>query len=165
MLVSNERVREKWNAQKRAAKALNVLLQRDICDVEVSEEIQFELPDPGDLRELTVRIQAADHSFWRGEPFEFRVAVPLDYPYRPPKVTCASGPPHPNIAEGVVCLGLVREDWLPVYSLSHVFQGLLSLMYAPNTEDPLNAPAAAEFSRWAAAPAHPSPQLGPFARQ
>merc|ERR1712146_96926 len=76
-----------------------------------------------------------------------RVEVGLEYPYKPPKVTCETKILHPNIEldSGKVCLNLLREDWRPVLTLTDVFQSLLFLMYEPNPTDPLNKEAARLF--------------------
>ena len=46
---------------------------------------------------------------------------------------------HPNIDyNGNVCLGLLRKDWKPVYTLEDVVIGLEYLLLNPEGDDPLN---------------------------
>lgn len=101
---------------------------------------------------------------WKTATFEFTFAVPDDYPYTPPKVTCNDkvraqrerprAPPapalsslqvyHPNIdLQGAVCLNILRKDWKPVLDTQAIIHGLLFLFLEPNPDDPLNDDAAA----------------------
>ena len=113
---------------------------------ELPSNVNLEVPDPNNLREFFVTITPLE-GLWRHAPYKFSVEVGLEYPYKPPKVTCETKILHPNIElhSGKVCLNLLREDWRPVLTLTDVFQSLLFLMYEPNPTDPLNKEAARLF--------------------
>jgi ubiquitin-conjugating enzyme E2 M len=82
-------------------------------------------------------------SIWGGATYRFKLSFPTNYPMDPPKITAQNKIFHPNLdLKGGVCLPLVREDWLPTYSLTHILLGLLHLFLNPNPRDPLNVEAA-----------------------
>ena len=80
-----------------------------------------------------------DMGHWQGGTWDFTIAVPPEYPHKPPKVTCDTKIYHPNIdLAGAVCLNILRADWKPVFDLNTVVSGITFLFYEPNPEDPLN---------------------------
>jgi len=99
-------------------------------------------PDASPLN-FTITV-APDEGAYRSGRFVFDVRVSATgYPHEPPKVKCATKVFHPNIdVEGNVCLNILREDWKPVLSISHVAYGLTHLFLDPNPSDPLNKEAA-----------------------
>ena len=98
-------------------------------------------PDASPL-DFTITV-VPDEGAYVGGKFIFDVKVPTGYPHEPPKVKCSTKVFHPNIdVEGNVCLNILREDWKPVLSISHVAYGLTHLFLDPNPSDPLNKEAA-----------------------
>ena len=52
------------------------------------------------------------------DKIKFEVFLPIDYPYKSPKVKCISKINHPNINQnGSICLNIIRENWNPTYTL------------------------------------------------
>lgn len=99
-------------------------------------------PDASPLN-FTITV-APDEGAYRSGRFVFDVKVSATgYPHEPPKVKCVTKVFHPNIdVDGNVCLNILREDWKPVLSISHIAYGLTHLFLDPNPSDPLNAEAA-----------------------
>lgn len=129
------------------AEAVDIRLQSDFTDMDsLPNNIELNQPDPNNLREFSVLITPLE-GLWKEAKYEFQVECGLEYPYKPPKVTCRTKILHPNIEldTGKVCLNILREDWKPVLTLTEVFLGLLHLMYEPNPTDPLNRDAARLF--------------------
>lgn len=64
----------------------------------------------------------------------------IDYPYKRPKVLCLNTQKvsHPNISkDGNVCISLIKENWSPIYTLSHIVLSLINLIQDPNFSDPI----------------------------
>jgi len=86
-------------------------------------------------------INAVIQGVYKGGIFTFTIAVPQNYPHKPPKVLCSNKVYHPNIdLEGNICLNILREDWKPVLNLQAVVYGLIFLMLSPNENDSLPGP-------------------------
>ncbi len=122
-------------------------MQSDMSSMELPSHVKLELPDREDIMNFRVSIKPSE-GYWKGATFTFSFAVPNDYPYTPPKVTCIEKIYHPNIdLAGAVCLNILRRDWKPVLDTQAVIHGLIFLFIEPNPDDPLNEDAAAVLRR------------------
>jgi len=78
-------------------------------------------------------------SLWNGGKFNFKIEIPNDYPFNPPKIICRTKIFHPNIDEnGNICLNILRADWKPMFTVTTIAFGLNELFESPNPKDPLN---------------------------
>ena len=146
MFLDNEHVQHFYQEFLKEKRAMNFRLKQDLVDLDLSDEIQLNIPDSSDITTFTITVIPDQESVWASIPVQFLVQVPHTYPYKAPRVACLTPPFHPNISyDGKVCLNIIREDWKPVYTLNHVVQGLVSLFYYPVTTDPLNQEAAELF--------------------
>lgn len=71
------------------------------------------------------------------------MALPPEYPFRPPRCRFVSRIFHPNVRAdtGQICLNIINEDeneWTPANTLIQVAYGIQSLVNCPNTDSPLN---------------------------
>uniref|UniRef100_A0A061SAD8 Ubiquitin-conjugating enzyme E2 M n=1 Tax=Tetraselmis sp. GSL018 TaxID=582737 RepID=A0A061SAD8_9CHLO len=141
--------------QKEAAAASNgkikqsageLRLQKDMSELNLSNNMSIHFPDGKDKIMNFVVIISPDEGFYRGGSFEFSFSIPSSYPHEAPKVKCKTKVFHPNIdLEGNICLNILREDWKPVLNINSVIYGLNFLFLDPNPEDPLNKEAAEMF--------------------
>lgn len=87
--------------------------------------------------------------------YSFTLTFPPDYPFNSPRLLCHTPVFHPNIDdEGHVCLKVLREGWMPSYTVSSIVVSLLWAFSSPSSEDALNTEAGdlietdyAEFKR------------------
>jgi len=119
-------------------------IQADLAelDPEATPGVKVDWPNPKDLKFFKVEVTPTE-GLWAKAKFSFAVTVPHDYPFHAPTCVCDTLVYHPNIDfKGRVCLNILRHDWKPVLTLSHVIFGLMTLFLEPNPDDPLNIEAA-----------------------
>ncbi len=75
---------------------------------------------------------------YEGGIFFLDIHFPLEYPFKPPKITFATRVYHPNISSnGSICLDILKDAWSPALTISRVLLSISSLLTDPNPEDPL----------------------------
>lgn len=81
--------------------------------------------------------------------FKIRIDYPVEYPFKPPKITFLTKIYHPNIDEkGQVCLPIITaENWKPATKTDQVIQSLVALVHEPEPEHPLRGDLAEEYTK------------------
>jgi len=92
-----------------------------------------------DIHIWQARVVGAEDTYYEGGIFHLTVLLPKDYPFSPPKVNFDTPIYHPNInLKGDICLDILKVgEWNPSRSLREVLLSVITLLYAPNTDDPL----------------------------
>ncbi|KAL3308080.1 NEDD8-conjugating enzyme ube2f [Cichlidogyrus casuarinus] len=138
------------------ARVRDQLLLREIQELSstILSTCKTRHPDPSKLHEFELIIKP-DSGMWSCGQFLFKIVVPENYNFYPPKVTCMTKIWHPNIDEqGNVCLSILRENsldssgWLPTRTLKDVVWGLDSLFTdLCDFKDALNTEAADQYMK------------------
>jgi ubiquitin-protein ligase len=80
---------------------------------------------------------------------QFTLEFKMDnFPFKGPVVSFKTQIYHPNVDEaGVICHDMIEtgEKWAPTKRLTKIIEKILSMMFTPNLDTPLNEKAAADF--------------------
>ena len=86
----------------------------------------------GPDRELNVRCRQGGH-------YRLLLALPAEYPFKPPSLNFKTKIYHPNITnddKGAMCLAMLRsEEWKPSTKILGVLQTARNLLLEPNPDD------------------------------
>ena len=99
-------------------------------------EIQYE----NNYNEWTGYIKGPQNTPYENGVFKLKIIIPLDYPFKPPKINFITPIYHPNInSNGQICLDILKDAWSPVLSLIQVLLSISSLLDITtiNPNDPL----------------------------
>lgn len=95
-------------------------------------------PSDDDLYRWEASIIGPENSPYAGGIFALQIFFPVDYPFKPPKISFRTKIYHCNInANGGICLDILKEQWSPALTISKVLLSICSLLTDPNPDDPL----------------------------
>ena len=84
---------------------------------------------------------------YEGGKFKINIQLPIDYPFKPPKIKFVTQIYHCNINKnGDICLDLLKDQWSPTLTLERLLLSVIALLINPNPNDPL-VPDIAELYR------------------
>lgn len=79
--------------------------------------------------------------------FYIDIEVPMEYPFKPPKMKFDTKVYHPNISSvtGAICLDILKNAWSPVITLKSALISLQALLQSPEPNDPQDAEVAKHY--------------------
>tara|TARA_B110000037_G_C16866273_1_gene402140 strand:+ start:183 stop:632 length:450 start_codon:yes stop_codon:yes gene_type:complete len=105
-------------------------------------------PVSEDLLKWNGSIIGPSDSPYAGGLFNLTIDIPDRYPFTPPKIRFTTKIYHPNISfTGAICLDLLKTEWSPALTISHILLSICSLLTDPNPDDPLVPSAARLYKR------------------
>lgn len=111
-----------------------------------TEKITMESHSDGSAT-ITYTLSPTEGPF-KSHRYPFKILIPHNYPFSPPKAICQVKVLHPSIDQlGRVCLNITREDWSIQQTLQAVIFGLSSIFYDVPLEEPLNKEAHAVLEK------------------
>jgi ubiquitin-conjugating enzyme E2 D/E len=79
--------------------------------------------------------------------FKISINMPVDYPFKPPKLIFKTRIYHPNIAsDGTICIDILKDQWSSALRLNSVILSISDLLSNPNPNDPLVPDIARQYS-------------------
>lgn len=113
-------------------------MKNSICR-EIPENISAGPVSENNLLHWSAIIIGAVGTPYEGGMFKLTMVFPNNYPFVPPVVRFETKLFHPNISEtGEICLDVLKYNWSPAYSISHILLSIVALLSDPNPDDPLN---------------------------
>ena len=104
------------------------------------------LKDNNNLHHWKSTIIGPKNTPYEGGIFNIDIDIPIDYPFKPPKVIFVTKIYHPNIsASGSICIDILKDKWSPALNITQVLLSITSLLSDPNPADPLEPEIAKEF--------------------
>lgn len=79
--------------------------------------------------------------------FTVDIEVPMEYPFKAPKMQFDTKVYHPNISSvtGAICLDILKDAWSPVITLKSALISLQALLQSPEPNDPQDAEVARHY--------------------
>ncbi|GAM21651.1 hypothetical protein SAMD00019534_048260 [Acytostelium subglobosum LB1] len=124
-------------------------IQKELADITVDPPSNCSAgPIADNLYEWMSTILGPEGSPYQGGVFFLHISIPLDYPFKPPKITFKTKIYHCNInANGDICLDILKNNWSPALTVAKVLLSICSLLTDPNPKDPLVASIAEQLIR------------------
>jgi len=86
---------------------------------------------------------------YSGGTFKIHVALPKEYPFKPPVLSFKTKVYHPNVTNddrGAMCLGMLRPDeWKPPNKINDVLRLVRTVLAAPQPDDSVETAIADQY--------------------
>jgi len=106
------------------------------------EYIASYIPNPTCLTEWRAGIEGPPNTPYEGGFFCLLIEFEEGYPFVPPKIQFTTPVFHPNVSQrGKICLNMLKAsegEWSALMTVESLCLAILTLMQAPNPDDPLN---------------------------
>jgi len=98
------------------------------------------------LHKWKVQILGPDKTPYEKGIFNLEIEIPVEYPFKPPKLKFTTKVYHPNVkSDGMICHSELRELWSPQRKISDILNIVKNLLETPNPDDPLEPEIAAVY--------------------
>lgn len=150
-------------------------IAKELADIQsdTDSQINIQTGDGSDMSHLLASFPGPPDTPYEGGTYVIDVKIPLEYPFRPPKMEFKTKLWHPNVSSvtGAICLDTLGAAWSPVLTIKSALLSLQSLLNSPEPKDPQDAQVASMMStnpeqfarvarewavKYAGAPAHAS---------
>jgi len=120
---------------------------KDLSNNDIPETIRYVKINEDDIcGEHIVILNGPKDTPFEGGIFKISFKMPIDYPFKPPKMHFQTKVYHPNISEdGNICIDILKDQWSSALRITKVLLSLSDLLANPNPNDPLVPQIAYEY--------------------
>lgn len=103
--------------------------------------ITLEFVNESDIHHLKGSFEGPPGTPYENGKFVVDIEVPMEYPFKPPKMNFDTKVYHPNVSSvtGAICLDILKNAWSPVITLKSALISLQALLQSPEPSDPQDA--------------------------
>lgn len=114
-------------------------LNKELKDFKPEEYSSFSLKaNENNIYEWNGFIYGPVGSPYEGGIFKYHLIVPVEYPFKAPRLSFLTPIFHPNINKnGQVCVDILKTEWSPALTIPKILLSVVSLLTDPNPNDPL----------------------------
>ncbi|PNP56156.1 hypothetical protein THARTR1_03681 [Trichoderma harzianum] len=111
---------------------------QDLTEDKDTSGIHAALEQEGSLSALKGWFFGPGNTPYAGGKYVINIQLPLDYPFKPPKMQFNTRIWHPNVSSqtGVICLDTLNKNWSPVQTIKTALLSVRMLLENPNPSDP-----------------------------
>ncbi|KAF4771313.1 hypothetical protein N7455_007863 [Penicillium solitum] len=123
-----------------AISRLRTELKASIKEPENETYLYLRPVDGDDILLWEAVLKGPDDTPYEGGLWHLSIAIPPQYPNKPPTIHFTTKIIHPNIHfdNGKICFSLLDDDWSAVMTLQTTLKAIQRLLTYPNPDSPLN---------------------------
>lgn len=131
------------------SRAKRIMKELQAVKDDPAAKINLEFVNESDIHHLKGSFLGPPGTPYQGGVFVVDIEVPMEYPFKPPKMKFDTKVYHPNISSvtGAICLDILKNAWSPVITLKSALISLQALLQSPEPNDPQDAEVAQHYLR------------------
>lgn len=131
------------------SRAKRIMKEMQAVKDDPAAKINLEFVNESDIHHLKGSFQGPPGTPYEGGLFIVDIEVPMEYPFKPPKMKFDTKVYHPNVSSvtGAICLDILKNAWSPVITLKSALISLQALLQSPEPNDPQDAEVAQHYLR------------------
>lgn len=131
------------------SRAKRIMKELQAVKDDPAAKINLEFVNESDIHHLKGSFLGPPGTPYEGGIFVVDIEVPMEYPFKPPKMKFDTKVYHPNISSvtGAICLDILKNAWSPVITLKSALISLQALLQSPEPNDPQDAEVAQHYLR------------------
>lgn len=131
------------------SRAKRIMKEMQAVKDDPEAHITLEFINESDIHHLKGSFLGPPGTPYENGKFIVDIEVPMEYPFKPPKMKFDTKVYHPNISSvtGAICLDILKNAWSPVITLKSALISLQALLQSPEPNDPQDAEVAQHYLR------------------
>ncbi|CCK68151.1 E2 ubiquitin-conjugating protein UBC1 KNAG_0A04810 [Huiozyma naganishii CBS 8797] len=129
------------------SRAKRIMKEMQAVKDDPEAHITLEFVNESDIHHLKGTFQGPPETPYDRGQFVVDIEVPMEYPFKPPKMKFDTKVYHPNVSSvtGAICLDILKNAWSPVITLKSALISLQALLQSPEPNDPQDAEVAQHY--------------------